>query len=376
MNLSTMRIVLLFTSLFLITSCGLTSRPGTEQSSATLSVPITHMAMVQEGNGGAEVLKYRSIPVLAPGEGEVLIKVVAAGINPIDRRSREGGGPGGPRPAGGAPMGAPANTTPTLTILGGDLSGIVVKLGEGVTNIEIGDAVFAKLGAAQGRLNGAYSEYAVAPANQTAPKPSDQTFAEAAGMGTVGGTAMRTIKHGEVAAGQRVFINGIAGGIGSSAAQFALARGAYVLGTASGGHHDYLASIGVHEAINYREVQFDEVITEPVDVVIETVGTATANQALNILRPGGHLVSISGPADPALCEEKGVTCSRIGGEFGWSNAELFPEIYQLAESGAYRLNVDTTFPLQEAGAAQDLNFNVGTRGKIVLIVDAELANQK
>ncbi len=85
---------------------------------------------------------------------------------------------------------------------------------------------------------------------------------------------------------------------------------------------------------------------------------------------------IAGAADPALCEEKGVDCSRIGGEFGWPNTLILAEVAQLARDGHYRLNVDETFPLEEAGAAQDLNHNVGTTGKIVLIVDAGMANQQ
>ena len=262
---------------------------------------------------------------------------------------------------------------------GGDFSGIVVKLGEGVTTLQVGDAVFSKLplGASSVEgLNGAYSEYVVARADLTNPKPAAQTFAEAAGLGTVGVTALRTIRHANVSAGQRVFINGIGGGIGSSAAQFAKARGAYVLGTASERHHEYLYSIGVDEVINYRQVQFDDVVDEPVDVVIETVSTATANQALNILKSGGKLVSIAGPADAALCEAKGVDCSRIGGEFGWPNTEMLAEVSRLAHAGHYRLNVDETFPLQEAAAAQDRNFSVGTSGKIILIVDAARANQR
>jgi NADPH:quinone reductase-like Zn-dependent oxidoreductase len=259
---------------------------------------------------------------------------------------------------------------------GGDLAGIVVKLGEGVSNLAVGDAVFAKLGFGETRLNGTYAQYAVAPANQTFPKPADQTFTEAFGLGTVGVTALRTIWHADVKEGERVFINGIGGGIGSSAAQFAIELGAYVLGTASGRHAEYLNAIGVHEHINYREVQFDEVITESVDVVIETVGTATANQALSILKPGGRLVSIAGPADAALCEEKKVECSRIGGEFGWPNSEMLAEVARLAAAGSYRLNVDSTFPLEQAAAAQDQNFNVGTSGKVVIVVDSELANQR
>lgn len=368
-------------SLLLVTACKSISNDVSGQKQQ--AIPTTQMAIVQNGNGGAEVLTLQEIPVLDPGANQVLIKVVAAGINPIERRFREGGGGGaggmgapaggmGGGAMGGNAMGGPAGAS----VPGGDLAGIVVKKGENVSNVEVGDAVFAKMPFGAGGLNGAYSQYAVTSDDQIAPKPSDQTYAEAAGIATVGMTAMRTLDHAQVKSGDRVFINGIGGGIGSSAAQIAMARGAYVLGTASAKHHDYLKSIGVTEAINYREVQFDEVITEPVDVAIETVSTATANQALNIIKPGGQLVSIAGAATQAHCEEKQVTCARIGGNVGRSNKELLAELYQLAEAGKYKLNVDSTFPLEQAGAAQDQNYNVGTTGKIVLIVDPNLANSK
>lgn len=357
---------------FFLSACGIADY-STENME--IAIPSTQMAIVQIGNGGAEVFHYQSVPVLEPGEGQVLVKVVATAINPIERRNRVGGGR---PPQGGGPARGAAPSDPQPTLPGGDLSGIVVKLGEGVTNLQVGDAVFSKV-AIGGRgvdgLNGAYSEYVITRADHTNLKPADQTFAEASGLGTVGVTALRTIWHADVQEGDRVFINGIGGGIGSSAAQFALERGAYVLGTASARHHAHLYSIGVDEVIDYREVQFDEVIQEPVDVVIETVSTATANQALNILRPGGKLVSIAGAADPDMCDTKAVDCSRIGGEFGWPNTQMLAEVAQLAWDGHYRLNVDATFPLEQAAAAQDQNYNVGTSGKVVLIVDAELANQ-
>ena len=374
--------------LLLVTACKSVNNTVSKQSETT--VPATQMAIVQNGNGGADILKLQKIPVLVPGANEVLIKVVAAGINPIERRFREGGGgrpaggmgaPGdgmGPPPGGGmgggmgrAPGGAGGPSVP-----GGDLSGIIVQIGDSVTNVKVGDAVFAKIPFGAGGLNGAYSQYAVTTDDQVAPKPSDQTFAEAAGIATVAMTAMRTLDHAAVKAGDRVFINGIGGGIGSSAAQIAMARGAYALGTASVKHHDYLATIGIAEVINYREVLFDEVITELVDIAIETVGTQTANQALNIIKPGGQLVSIAGPASQKLCDEKQVTCARIGGNVGRTNKELLTEISQLAEQGKFRLNVDTIFPLAEAGAAQDQNYNVGTTGKVILIVDEALADTK
>ena len=359
---------LLLIGLAPLAGCNNDTSPSELAQLEAIDVPETQMAIVQISFGGPEVLQYQSIPVREPGEGEVLIKVVAASINPIDWRFREG--------SGGGMGGSPSGNASEPNVPGSDLAGIVVKLGDGVSNVQVGDAVFAKLAVGANGLNGSYSEYAVATADQVVPKPTGHTFAEASGLATVGMTAMRTLDHVNVTAGQRVFINGIGGGIGSSAAQLAMARGAYVLGTASGKHHDYLNSIGVDEAINYREVQFDEVIKEPVDIVIETVGTPTANQALNILKPGGQLVSIAGPASSDLCSEKSVTCSRIGGSVGRSNTVLLNEISQLAEAGLYRLNVDTEFPLEEAGAAQDLNHDVGTTGKVVLIVIPALAHTK
>lgn len=368
------------------------------QAPTSFQIPSEQQAIVQAENGGPEVLQLQTIPVLEPGADEVLIKVVAAAVNPIDRRLREGGGAppaagtnvqsgmgGAPAGMGGAPvtmggasagMGGPLGAASGPRVPGMDMAGTVVQLGENVTHLSVGDAVFAKMAFGDPRLNGAFAEYAVVPANQAYPKPTDQTYAEAAGLGTVGVTALRTIWHADVQEGERVFINGIGGGIGSSAAQFAKERGAYVLGTASGRHANYLSQIGVDEHINYREVQFDEVITEPVDVVIETVGSTTANQALNIMTEGSRLVSISGPADAARCEEIGAQCSRIGGEFGWPNSEMLAEVARLAEAGAYRLNVDSVFPLAEAGAAQEQNYNVGTSGKVIVIVDADLAELK
>lgn len=374
------------------------------------AVPATQMAIVQVGNGGAEVLTYQSIPVLDPAEGHVLIKVAAAAINPIDLRDRTGlartggraggggggmggamgamgagsmagsmgggmGGQGGGGQAGGG--GAPQTVDVGSRIPGYDLSGVVVKLGAGVSNIKLGDAVFAKLPPpVSGVLNGAYSEYVVVAIDDVASKPTGHTFAEASGLGTVGTAALRVLDQAGVTAGDRVFINGIGGGVGSSVAQIALARGAYVLGTASSRHHDYLRTIGVTEVINYREAAFDEVIQDPVDVVVETASTESANQALNILKTGGQLVSVVGDADATLCAEKKVVCSRIDENTGRPINELLAEVVQLGEEGKYKLNVDSTFTLEEAAAAQDRNNNIGTTGKLVLIVDPALSNSR
>ena len=342
-------------------------------------VPAQQMAIVQTGYGGAEVLSYQSIPVLEPAEGQVLVKVYAAAVNPIDWRNRQSigmvAGMGGPAVIEGM-----AATSVLQRVPGLDFAGVVVKVGAGVVNVTVGSSVFAKISAGQiVDLNGGYAHYALAPADKVVAKPSNLTYAEAAGLGTVGITALRAVNQAQVRAGQRVFINGIAGGIGSSAAQILKARGAYVLGTASTVHHAYLKSIGVDEVIDYRQVKFEAVIQPSVDVVIETVGVDTATRALNILKHGGTLTSVSGVPSVTQCSAAGVNCIAISGAASTGSqteADLLLEVGRLAQSGQLKLHVDKTFLLQEAAAAQDKNHEGNTQGKIILIVDAIKANQK
>ena len=386
-------------SLTMLAACSIspdTSRQsGAERQAESLVIPSQQSAIVQTGNGGPEVLSLQSIPVLEPGEGQVLIRIYAAAINPIDWRNRQGGGmaagmaagplPGGegmaagPAPAGAA-VGAPAQGAVSKSVPGLDLSGVVARVGAGVTSFKVGDAVFAKINSGQGgTLNGAYAEYAVAPVSRVAAKPTSLTYAEASGLGTVGITALRTVNQANVRAGQRVFIDGIAGGIGSSAAQIVKARGAYVLGTASSVHHEYLRSIGVDESIDYKQVRFEEVIRQPVDVVIETVGVETAIRALKIMKQGGVMTSVSGVPGAAACAAASVTCIAISGASAASaltDAELLTEIGNLAQAGKLKLHVDATYPLEQAAIAQDKNHEGSTEGKVVLLVDAARAKQK
>ena len=386
-------------SLTMLAACSIspdTSRQsGAERQAESLVIPSQQSAIVQSGNGGPEVLSLQSIPVLEPGEGQVLIRIYAAAINPIDWRNRQGGGmaagmAAGPVPGGegmaagpaqaGAAGGTPAQGAIAKSVPGLDFSGVVARVGAGVTSFKVGDAVFAKINSGQGgSLNGAYAQYAIAPVSRVAAKPTGLTSAEASGLGTVGITALRAVNQANVRAGQRVFIDGIAGGIGSSVAQIVKARGAYVLGTASSIHHDYLRSIGVDEPIDYKQVKFEEVVRQPVDVVIETVGVETATRALKIMKQGGVMTSVSGVPGAAACAEAGVTCIAISGASAASaltDAELLAEISNLAQAGKLKLHVDATYPLEQAAIAQDKNHEGSTEGKVVLLVDAARAKQK
>jgi D-arabinose 1-dehydrogenase-like Zn-dependent alcohol dehydrogenase len=191
--------------------------------SITAATPSQQTAIVQHGVGGPDVLKLENVPVLAPAEGEVLIRVYAAAINPVDWKRRVGGGEYAMDP----------NGLPVM-IPGGDVAGVVEKVGEGVTELRTGQPVFAVVPCNAKRLNGGYSQYAVAPAGTVVAKPKTFTYAEAAGLGIAAVTGVRVVVDTKVSRGQRVLITGASGGVGSIAAQAAKVRGAYVIGTASG----------------------------------------------------------------------------------------------------------------------------------------------
>jgi len=404
---------LLCSSFALLTACGDSEQQAaSEPVKPEATIPADQMAMVQE----AGTLVYESVPVLEPGEGQVLIQVYAAAVNPVDWKMRSMGGGGGPpaggapggeggAPPGGAPGGAPggegaappgggapgAGGPPggggpmgggsSQSIPGFDVAGVVAKVGPGVTSFKEGDAVFSMIGRVQvDGLNGGYSQYAIAPVDNVVAKPTTLTYAQAAGLGTVGLAASRMINMaGGIKEGQRVFIQGIAGGVGSSAAQIAKASGAYVIGTATTKHHEYLTSIGVDQAIDYKLENFVDVVTEPVDVVLNTVSAATATSSIPIVKKGGVIASIAGSPDAAACEAAEVECPRGAGPgdtSGPSEGDYLRQVGALAQAGKFSINVDATFPLAEALAAQEENENGGTEGKIILIVDEAMANMK
>lgn len=360
---------------------------------AMADVPATQQAIVQTGNGGPEVLALQTVPVLEPGPGQVLIQVHAAAVNPVDWKTREGYS-GRERP-----IGTPPPDEPPTRIPGFDASGIIAATGPGVTDLSVGDAVFTMIGRMTiDGLNGGYSQYVVAPADHALLNPEGFTFEEAAGLGTVGLAASRMLHPVEIQPGQRVFVNGIAGGVGSSAAQMAKARGAVVIGTASARHHEYLESIGVDRIVDYTQVNFEDVV-EPVDLYVETVNPDIATRGLQIIKPGGRLVSVVGSPVAELCEEALVNCPELGPppgappggppggppgpppggppggpppQDGATEAELLEQVRQLADEGKYRINVDRTFPLARAGDAQEYNREGHTTGKVVLVVEHAL----
>ena len=313
----------------------------------------TMQAIVQTGVGGPEVLELQTVPVIWPGPDEVLIRVVAAAVNPVDWKQRTDAG----RNAG-------------VQIPGFDAAGIVAAVGDGVDRFAPGDEVFSMIGRIQvDGLNGTYAEYVVAPVDNVVQKPATLSFDQAAGLATTGMTAARTLRRAPVSAGDRVFINGIAGGVGSMVAQIAKARGAYVIGTASARHNRYLASIGVDEVIDYTTTDFTDVVRD-IDVAIDTVGPETAARSLSVMRPDGALVFIAGGPSAEQCTAAGVQCPPLyvpeDGE-----GDMLREVAALAATGELTVNIDARFALADAAKAQELNRAGHTQGKIVLVIADE-----
>jgi len=332
---------------------------------ALAAAPATQQAVVMHTNGGPEVLKLQSVPVLAPGAGQVLIRVYAAGVNPVDWKLRSHPG------LFGRPVGKPM-------ILGFDIAGIVAGVGAGVGAFRGGEPVFATLNlGADTRLNGAYAQFAVVAADRVVAKPATLTFAEAAGIGVAGLTGMRAVLETHIAAGQQALITGVAGGVGSAAAQIARSRGAHVLGTASPRHRAYLQALGVEQVIDYTAGRFEDQVHD-VDVVIDTVGGDTSTRALKTLKKGGTYITVAGAVSAQQCALAAVVCveDRAPGAGVPSDGEMLRAVAALAAAGKYTVNVDKTFALAQAGAAQAYGEQGHTQGKIILIIDSAQALRK
>jgi NADPH:quinone reductase-like Zn-dependent oxidoreductase len=238
----------------------------------------------------------------------------------------------------------------------------------------VGAPVFAVIARNPEPLNGGYSQFATAAVANVAPKPPGMTYAEAAGLGVATITGVRAVNEAKVSAGQRVLITGVAGGVGSAAAQAAKARGAYVIGTATAQHNAYLKSIGVDEVVDYTQGKFEDRVKN-IDVVIDTVGSDTAERALTTLKKGGWYISVAARGLEDKCVAAGVTCI---GRMPASAVpkSIYDDVGSLAATGKLKVKVEKTFPLDQAAQAQALGAQGHTEGKIVLIVDGGQANRK
>jgi NADPH:quinone reductase-like Zn-dependent oxidoreductase len=311
--------------------------------------------------GGPEVLHLEEVPCPVPAPDELLVRVHASGVNPVDWVMREGG-----NDALRALLALP------LT-LGIDAAGVVAAVGSAVTTLRPGDAVY---GQANFPGQGSYAEYVAARASQFAPKPASLSFVEAAGVPLAGLTAWTALfEQGQLRAGQRVLIQGASGGVGGFAVQFAKAKGAYVIGTASAGNLNYLKELGADEALDYRRQPVPGPGQE-VDLVLEASpvrDNAERLKAVAALKPGGRFVSVNldYPFDDALLAALAARPATGELSANQARADWLAEIGQLIEAGQVRVTVSQVFPLAQVAEAHRASQTWHVRGKLVLQITPE-----
>ncbi|MGA5824053.1 NADP-dependent oxidoreductase [Kitasatospora sp. NPDC094028] len=316
----------------------------------------TMRAVVQDAFGGPEVLRVAQLPKPQPLPTEVLVRVHAAGINPVDWKTRGGTGMAGI-------LGEPPFT------LGWDVSGVVEAVGFGVTTLKVGDEVYGMPWFP--RAASAYAEYVTAPARQFARKPATIDHAHAAAVPLAALTAWQAVVDtAHVQAGQRVLITAAAGGVGHFAVQFARHLGAHVIATASAARHPWLKELGADEAVDYTTTRFEEAVAD-VDVVIDLVGDAhdsTSTRSLKVLRPGGLLVAIPAGVSPELAAAAEAAGVRVTPFLVEPDGAAMAAIADLIDAGELAVEVEEAFPLERAGAAHARGEAGRTRGKLVLTV--------
>ena len=299
--------------------------------------------------GGSEALVYEDAPCPRPRDGEVLVRVHAAGINPIDWKIREG---------------RYQDMIPTTLPLvpGWDVSGVVESVGRGVSRFAAGDEVFSRPDVSR---DGAYAEYIVIRESEVALKPKSIDHVHAAALPFAGLTAWQAlVEVGAVSAGQRVLIHGAAGGVGHLAVQLAKWKGAHVIGSASQRNHGFLRALGVDQVVEYPEERFEEWV-QPVDMILDTVGGDTQDRSWPVLKRGGILVSIVSPPSAERAAKCGVRQAFVMSE---ANGGQLAEIAQLVGDEKLKAIVETVLPLSDATRGQELSERGHTRGKIVLRV--------
>lgn len=300
--------------------------------------------------GGPEVLMLEQAPIPEIADDELLIRVKASGVNPLDWKVRAG-----------YLEGLLSYNFPLVP--GWDVSGVVERTGTGVSRFKEGDEVYALPDISR---DGSYAQYVAVKADVVALKPHSIDHIQAASAPLAALTAWQSLFDlGDLSAGQAVLIHGAAGGVGSFAVQFARWKGARVIGTASPRNEEFLLEMGVDRVIDYSKIPFQEVVTD-LDMVLDTVGGETRDRSWEVLRKGGILVSTMGPPDGEEASSHGVRCA---GVFVQPNSAQLSTIAGLIDGGKIKTNVSRVLPLAEAAEAHVLSEAGHVRGKIVLRID-------
>jgi NADPH:quinone reductase-like Zn-dependent oxidoreductase len=301
--------------------------------------------------GPPEIMKFERVPRPEPGPGEVLVKVVTAGVGPWDGWIRAG---------------KSALPQPLPLTLGSDLSGEIVAMGPWVPELRVGDQIY---GVTNSEFIGAYAEYALAPAGMVSNKPTSLTHVEAASVPVIAVTAWQALfDHAKLEAGQTVVIHGAAGNVGSYAVQLARRAGLQTVATVATDDISFVRSLGANTVIDYRTQRFQEQVRDA-DAVIDLVGGETQDRSFQVLRRGGKLISAVSNPDQKLAERDGVEAT-----FFLVNvtSQYLAEIAHLVDGGKLRTNVGAVLPLADAREAHFMleRARPQPKGKIVLAVAA------
>lgn len=313
-------------------------------------VPKTMRAVVAHEYGGPEVLKLEEIAVPEPKENEVLVRVIASGVNPAD-----------PLILGGKY--AKEFGTHLPLILGYDMAGIVVKTGPKITKLKTGDPVYAYL-----LWGGGWAEYCISNETESAIKPKSLSFTDASAVPLAALTAWQAlIDIGKIQSGQRVLIHGGSGGVGSFAIQIAKARGARVIATASAANQDLLKQLGADMRIDYTKPNWEETVHD-IDFALLPVGGETMRRTYGVMKKGGTIATLISRADPAELEKRGIRGAPV---FSHPDANELNQITKLIDPGKIKPIVSQVLPLSDAAKADGQAETHHTRGKIVLKIAEE-----
>ena len=313
-------------------------------------IPKTMKAVIARQYGGPDVLKLENVPVPEPNDDQILVRVIASGVNPAD-----------PLILGGK-FADRFGTKLPLT-LGYDMAGVVAKVGKQVRTLKVGDPVFAYL-----LFGGGWAEYCLSSEVESALKPKSLGFTEAAAVPLAALTAWQALADvGILDAGQTALIHGGSGGVGSFAIQIAKARGAKVIATASTANQDLLKQLGADVAVDYTKQKFEEVAHD-VDLVLDTVGGDTLARSYGVVKKGGMIVTIVSRCDPEQLRKHEIQGKSLSSH---PDAAGLGAIRNLIDAGKIKPIVSQVLPLSDAAKATAQAETHHTRGKIVLKVADE-----
>ncbi len=307
-------------------------------------------AQINQYGGSDAVVINENASKPTPAAGQILVEVHAAGVNPSDWKIRSG------LFQSFMPLELPVT-------LGGDFSGVVAEIGEGVTGLNAGSEIYGQAKIAKGV--GSFAQFSLADVKNVALKPKNLNHVEAAALPLAGVSAWQAlVDHMALVAGQKILIHGGAGGIGSLALQIARQLGAYVATTASSDDFDYVKSLGAEEVIDYRSQVFEQLL-QNFDAVFDTVGGDTYKRSFQVLRSGGVIVSMLEQPDEDLMAQYN---ARAISQFSVVTTERLSKIAELVEAGNLKVQIDKVFPLDQAAEALNYLEKKSPRGKVVIKV--------